>query len=208
MINLKLIYLVLTFLLPINQTTNLPLLAENETAETIVNIEDLVVPRTQSWNDLKIKWGLNIFDTDNYFVSMPRTVANATRLGWLLEKDCSQVLGNRYILNGDRGVMLIFDNLGFIAGIAAWIPKGLPFDFPSSNVKRILNDEGGFFSISVYFSEPDTVCTRTKMINGDRLVLRNKITRLNVPLDQVEVADTLLWSPGQCFQSMLSKYFK
>ena len=40
-----------------------------------------------------------------------------------MENNCSQVNGNRYILNGDRAVMLLFNENGNIAGISAGIPK-------------------------------------------------------------------------------------
>ena len=52
-----------------------------------------------------------------------------------MEKNCSQTNGNRYILNGDRAVMLIFNANGNIAGIGAAVPKNCKenlFSYPSN----------------------------------------------------------------------------
>ncbi len=50
-------------------------------------------------------------------MSLPRTEQEAIKQGWKKEKDCSQrVKGNRYFLNGDKAVLLIFDQSGKIAG--------------------------------------------------------------------------------------------
>jgi hypothetical protein len=97
---------------------------------------------TTAWNDLKRTWGVNPFG--NNFVSLPRTQKEATSSGWYLDKNCSQINGNRYTLNGDRSVMLIYSSNGNIAGIAAGIPKNLPFNFPSDKIKPFFADEGSF----------------------------------------------------------------
>ncbi len=93
------------------------------------------------WDDLKVTWGINPFGSGN-FVSLPRTEQEAIGKGWAKEKSCGQVNGNRYVLKGDRAVMLIFAKSGLIAGIASAIPKGLPFNFPSAAQKQYFNDEG------------------------------------------------------------------
>ena len=80
---------------------------------------------------LKVTWGVNPFGSNN-FVSLPRTEQEAIGKGWTKEKSCGQINGNRYVLKGDRAVMLIFAKSGLIAGIATAIPKGLPFNFPSA----------------------------------------------------------------------------
>lgn len=49
-----------------------------------------------------------------------------------MEKNCSEVQGNRYILNADKSIILIFDERnGFIAEIASAMPKKNAFDYPS-----------------------------------------------------------------------------
>ena len=97
------------------------------------------------WDDLKVTWGVNPFGSNN-FVSLPRTEQEAIGKGWTKEKSCGQINGNRYVLKGDRAVMLIFAKSGLIAGIATAIPKGLPFKFPSAAQKQLFNDEGKDFS--------------------------------------------------------------
>ena len=46
-----------------------------------------------------------------------------------MEKSCAQVNGNRYILKGDRSVILIFNSAGQIAGIASALPKNLKYNY-------------------------------------------------------------------------------
>ena len=76
-------------------------------------------------NDLKITYGLR---PKTSFTSLPTTVKQALSQGWTKEKDCSSGLnGNRYILNGDRSAMLLFNQLDLLAGISAGIPKNCNF---------------------------------------------------------------------------------
>lgn len=42
----------------------------------------------ETWDDLKVTWGLNPFTSYN---SMPRTVEDAVNNGWTLVRDCSKV---------------------------------------------------------------------------------------------------------------------
>ena len=81
-----------------------------------------IVEANPDWNNLKVTWGINPFGANN-FVAMPRTVSEAISKGWVKEKGCSQINGNRYILNGDRAVMLLFNEAGAIAGISSAVPK-------------------------------------------------------------------------------------
>ena len=159
------------------------------------------------WNDLKVTWGINPFDSNNFF-SLPRTVADALKQGWAREKNCSEVNGNRYILNGDRAVMLIFDSRGAIAGIASGIPKGLPFNYPADKIRKIFNDEGDFFSISAYFVEPDSVCSTksaTTISTGNRLEFRSKTSRIPIANQESEISP--FWTKGYCFPTMGLHYW-
>ncbi len=154
------------------------------------------------WNDLKVTWGLNPFDS-KFFVSLPRTEAEAREKGWKREKNCSQVNGNRYMQNGDRAVMLIFNANGIIAGVASGIPKGLPFNFPSKNIRKFFNDEGDLFSLSAYFVDPDSVCSNnksTRQITGNRLVFKSKEFEVEAPLNINQMNS--FWTEGSCFSSM------
>ena len=65
-----------------------------------------------NWNNLKVTWGINPFSSNN-FAPLPRTENEAIQKGWTKEKDCSQVLGNRYVrysqkLNFNLYIELIF----------------------------------------------------------------------------------------------------
>ena len=100
---------------------------------------------SDNWDNLKVTWGINPFSSES-FASLPRSEKEAIANGWTKEKSCGQVNGNRYVLKGDRAVMLIFAKSGLIAGIATAIPKGLPFNFPSAAQKQLFNDEGKDFS--------------------------------------------------------------
>lgn len=156
-----------------------------------------------NWNDLKVTWGINPFDSAN-FQSLPRTESEAKSKGWVKEKGCSEVNGNRYILNGDRAVMLIFNALGIIAGIASHVPKSLPFNFPSPKIQPLFVDEGDFFTISAYFVDPSSVCSPSasaKQVTGDRLIVKGSSKELNIPLEQKDIS-SLVWTQGKCFYTM------
>jgi hypothetical protein len=53
------------------------------------------------WNDLKVTWGINLFNS-KLFMSVPRYRVEAIVNNWKLDKDCSKINGNRYFLNNDR----------------------------------------------------------------------------------------------------------
>lgn len=158
-----------------------------------------------AWNDLKVTWGINPLGSNN-FVSMPRTVSDAVKKGWAKEKSCGEVLGNRYVLNGDRSVILIFNADNLIAGIATAVPKGLPHNFPSKNIQKFFTEEGNEWILSAYFVDPSTVCTRTfRQSNGDRLVIKGAKEELSVPLKESEVSN--FWTFGKCFWTMGNHYW-
>lgn len=113
------------------------------------------------WDDLSVTWGPNPLSS-GYFDKLPRTNVEAIRRGWVLEKNCSQgVMGNRYILNGDKSVILIYaERDGFIAGIASAFPKNLPFNYPSPEQAAYFKDEGDQYTINAYFDSqyPTDAC--------------------------------------------------
>ena len=162
-----------------------------------------------TWDDLKVTWGPNPLSS-SYFNSMPRTVTDAINAGWKLEKTCGQVNGNRYILNGSREVILIFNVAGRIAGIAGMIPKGLPFNYPSPKQAEYFKDEGAYYTVNAYFQEPSTVCSG-KSANprsfetGDRVVIVGDKKTLNLPLNEGDVS--MPFSKGGCFPTMGRHYY-
>ena len=159
-----------------------------------------------AWNDLKVTWGINPFGSNN-FVSLPRTEQEAISKGWVREKNCSEVNGNRYILKGDNSVLLVFARSGLIAGIASQLPKNLPFNFPSAAQQKYFDDEGDHFTITAYFMDPANVCKPVsgKQSTGDRVVIKSKKTELNIPLTTSEVSS--FWTLGQCFYTMGVHYW-
>jgi len=166
--------------------------------------------KNPDWSDLKVTWGADPFGPSN-FVSMPRTVAEAVAKGWVREKNCSQVNGNRYIFGGDRAVMLIFNAAGNIAGLATAVPKGLPFNFPSQKILAQFQDEGDFYTINAYFTDPTTVCSASasaKLVTGDRLIFKGDSFELKAPLLQSEmIPGANIWTVGQCFWGMGTHYW-
>lgn len=163
--------------------------------------------KNPNWNDLKIKWG-PVPLPNEYFISMPRTVSDALSQGWLPEKNCSQVNGNRYTFKDDRAVILVFNSQGIIAGISTAIPKGLPFNFPSANVAKLMVDEGSFYTLTAYFIDPNTVCSppiADKQITGDRLVIKGSQLELDIALQQSQISS--YWTLGNCFYGMGDHYW-
>jgi hypothetical protein len=59
------------------------------------------------WNSLKTTWKV--------YSPVPLNVNDAIQQGWVLNKDCSQGLGNRYVRDNDP-LILIFGANGAIAG--------------------------------------------------------------------------------------------
>lgn len=166
----------------------------------------VVVKCSAQWNDLKVTWGVNPLSWSN-FASLPRTESDALKNKWTLDKSCSNGLnGNRYVLNGDRAVMLIFSSKGLIAGIAAGIPKNLPFNFPSQQQQLYFNDEGDFWSITAYFIDPSSVCSDRRLYStGDRLVFKSDSFSRNVSLDEPNIEK--FWTKGKCFYTMGNHYW-
>lgn len=123
-------------------------------------------------------------------------------------KDCSQVNGVRYLLNGDRAVYLVFNAVGVIAGIASGVPKKLPYNFPSKNIQKYFDEEEDFFVITAYFVDPVSVCSKelsNKANTGDRLTIKSKTFALDIPLNERDVSS--FWTQGQCFYTMGVHYW-
>ncbi len=83
----------------------------------------------------------------------------------------------------------------------------MPFNFPSSNIQKFFNDEGDFWSITAYFTDPATVCSKSlsKQSTGDRLVFVSSKQSVNIPLKESDVSS--FWTQGQCFWTMGVHYW-
>ena len=165
----------------------------------------------KEWNDLKVTYTLDPNDP-NGFVSLPRSSSEAIKKGWTKEKGCSDgIIGNRYILNNDRAVLIIYDENGVLAGIATSLPKGLPLNFPPPKIQTYFNDEGDSYVISAYFVDPAKVCTRRFFSFygssiGDRLVFQSKQQSLSISYDQNNI-DTGFWTQGGCLKTQGLHYW-
>jgi hypothetical protein len=160
------------------------------------------------WNDLKVTWGMDPFNP-NYFVSLPLSEAAAVQAGWIKENDCSKINGIRYFKNNDRSVMSVYGADGLIAGISSAIPKNLPFNFPSKALQPYLVDEGNFYTMTMYFKNPNTVCQAAIRQNtGDRLVVKGQSGEMNIPLTEIEVNIENKWTKGYCFNTMGLHYWR
>jgi len=170
-------------------------------------------PRNEEpkWNDVKITFPASLEAATDAFDSMPKTEDEASRKGWKKEKDCSKVNGNRYIKNKDLSAILIFNAGGHLAGFATFFPKNFTnLGVPSEAQKEWMTDDGEYYTISSYFTDPDTVCkSREKPSSkyiGDKLVFKgSKITKV---APQYEADAEEFWTLGKCFPAMVKLFYK
>lgn len=132
-----------------------------------------------------------------------------------MEKNCSEVNGNRYILNGDKSVILIYDlRNGFIAGIASAVPKQLASAYPSAKQATYLKNEGDQYTVNAYFKDPANVCTpgkrdlvssRSYVRTGYELIIESDDFTMKIPSKEEDVGAP--WSKGGCFPTMGRHYY-
>ena len=167
------------------------------------------------WDGLRVTWGLNPFSSYT-FASMPRTAEAARNKGWTLETSCSDTnyfKGNRYILNGDTSVMLLFDKNGFIAGIQSGIEDGKEYP-PSQQIPPMHHETAkSMYTITAYFVDPATVCStgRTQAQfnsegTGTKLLIQNGNTMQEIPRQVAGLSGTQ-WTKGRCFWTMGQHYW-
>jgi len=158
------------------------------------------------WSKLEVTFGS--------FDLMPMTAAAATALGWSANGSCgdSQVnfVGNRYILDGDISLMLIFDDNGNLNAIQNGVynqpqPEMTPpweqAQFPSGAI---------YWTLTFYLVDPLTMCgkkphpTGDFTVRGDRVWLKdgnNSGYYYEFPLAESDVA-SYGWVQGRCFVGM------
>jgi len=170
---------------------------------------------TVAWDNLIRTWRID--PTNNAFVPLPRTLAAARAQGWQFDKGCGDMInanqpmiGNRYILDGDRMNMVLFDSNGNVAGVSAAIPKNstLKFGFPSPNIISYFMDDGDYNTLAAYFYDPASICRGSVsdgVSTGDRVVIANTKQNLVVPMLQSEVGP--FWTQGGCFHGMGQHYW-
>jgi len=172
--------------------------------------------RTPAWDELRVKFGVPFVD----FLTQPRTVQDAVKQGFKLEKRCSEsngFFGQRYVKNGDSAVMLLFDKNGYIAGIQAGVPKNLANGFPSRAVRGLFNDKGSEYVITAYFTNPSKICSEGRSTSqferegtGSGLYVQTgpnpRTDIMAVPMQEAQVASTK-WTKGKCFVGMGQHYW-
>ncbi|KAH3787345.1 uncharacterized protein LOC127842515 isoform X2 [Dreissena polymorpha] len=180
--------------------------------------------RNQSdWNGLKVTWGLNPWTSYN---DMPRTRDAALVDGWRKLDAGSRcqgdhVVGERFVKNGDLGVVLLYDKNGFIAGIQAGFdkaympnPNGYPFQ-PLVNAPFVEYPRPGGGSdlfVTAYFVPPEKICSTGR--NADEFLRqgtgvglwiqngKNPLTDSVRMPPTIEAARKSQWTEGACFYTM------
>lgn len=168
-----------------------------------LNAQGFLFGDNKTWrDDLKVTWGLNPFTS---FDSMPLTVNEAVKKGRKLEKGCDQVNGNRYILNGDRAVILVFDTSNNIAGIATSFPKNLPFNFPMQLQSDYMIEGDDSWTLTAFFSDPNTIClndTKNIVRFNDKMVIKGD--RASLDISRHEASLNKVFTESGCFPTMVS----
>eukprot|EP01097_Dermamoeba_algensis_P002425 TRINITY_DN1953_c0_g1_i2.p1 TRINITY_DN1953_c0_g1~~TRINITY_DN1953_c0_g1_i2.p1 ORF type:complete len:279 (+),score=82.29 TRINITY_DN1953_c0_g1_i2:545-1381(+) len=152
------------------------------------------------------------------FKGLPTSQAAADAAGWTPFGTCADGHPfNRYILGDDLGSLILFDNLGFIAGYSIGTVNVSPF---RPDVWKRENFNGRTFStLTFFFQDPNTVCKRTSAvtnlykfaklgdITGDRVWLQTENDYLAIPLTQSSADQTPGFVKGGCFFTMGVHYW-
>jgi len=174
--------------------------------------------KQEKWDGLKVTWGPNPFSS-SYFVSMPRTVSEATSQGFHKISDCDTTAawrGARYIKGSDYAVILLFDVNGYIAGIQTSFPDNQQSGYPTSNLRPPFVKDGDRLTISAYFVDPSIICTKGRTDDefasqgtGTNLYLQKTAKPEDstlIPHQETGMAGTK-WTEGKCFVSMGKHYW-
>lgn len=157
-------------------------------------------PTKPSWSKLYV--------TFKTFSKLPTEKNQAEKDGWKLTKACdanNYFQGNRYVLNGDTAVMLLFGANGQVAGIQMGIPKSV---LGTKQGPWVL--EGDMYVMTAYFTDPSTICsdTKTRSAYGDRFLILDGATNTNIkiPFKEEDLVGTK-WVFGKCFYFMGNHYW-
>ncbi|XP_068673239.1 uncharacterized protein [Montipora foliosa] len=154
------------------------------------------------WNQLTVTW--------LRWDSLPLTVNDALKNGWTLQDECrdsSYFRGNRYTLNGDKTVMLLFDADNKIAGLQTGITKS-DVNFKSWPWR----EENDTFVVTAYFKDPSQICSKRSSSSwniGDRLLLLNGTSPqefVQAPSNEAGLEGSA-WTEGQCVWTMGKLYW-
>ncbi|KAH9524944.1 hypothetical protein Btru_028322 [Bulinus truncatus] len=170
------------------------------------------------WDNLKVTWGPNPLN-HNYFASLPRTVDEAHSAGFKKISDCSthgQWRGQRFVKDDDFSLILLYDVIGFIAGIQTSVPIEAGRSYPNSSITPPFVKDGNRWVISAYFVPPSIICTKGRTQadfdtngTGTNLYIQNGTVPENsfiVPHKEVGLAGSK-WVEGHCFFAMGKHYW-
>jgi len=177
--------------------------------------------RDPGWNDLKVHWGLNIFDSDN-FASVPRTQTAATNANWkMIDGHCSDASqpfrGSRFSLKSDPAVILIFDKNGYIAGIQTAVDLSkVNYDPGPNRSQHPFVKYNNMQVLTAYFVDPKTVCTGRSSSDfgsqgtGTGLWIQNgtnpETMSVMIPMQENNIGTTK-WTKGKCTWAMGTHYW-
>lgn len=145
--------------------------------------------------------------------NLPMTSDDAKDAGWTSTAVCQNDAyfnGNRYILNGDSAVMLLYDSNGKIAGIQTGVPKSKATD--GFYKKDHWVEDGDMLVVTAYFVHPSVICNGTRKASkylGDGLFIQTGKTPsslMEIPLKQDDVKKTK-WVEGKCVWGMGKHYW-
>ncbi|XP_078348614.1 uncharacterized protein LOC144633648 isoform X2 [Oculina patagonica] len=161
-------------------------------------------PDSPEWKQLSVTW--------SEFNKLPMDVNSSKAEGWTLNKTCdasNYFAGNRYVLEGDTAVMLLFDSNGKIAGIQNGLPKSAP---GVGTLRAPWVSEGDMYVITAYFTDPQNICGGSRPSSdyiGDQLLMQTGTqytSTVSIPFKQEDLAGTK-WVRGGCFPSMGRHYW-
>jgi len=160
------------------------------------------------------------------FKNLPLTESDAIDEGFRkISEDCANnglFSGNRYFLDGDTAVIVLYDSQGYVAGIQTGFLKSL---IDSSNVAYEYNrepfvldniDGEDYYVLTAYFVNPDVICasgrtpqefednplgTELNLVGGTKNQGESLIPNFESELN------TTLWTPGKCFPAMGMHYW-
>ncbi|XP_060065158.1 uncharacterized protein LOC132545493 [Ylistrum balloti] len=172
------------------------------------------------WNDLRVKWDVNIFNPYT-FAKMPRTTSDAVSAGFKMVSDCGAIpgiYGKRYVQGGDYSLILLYGIHGYIAGIQIGVTKNATVEFPpNKQINHPFVSVDNMYYLTAYFTNPATICTTGRTAEkfasdgtGDSLFIQNGTDAAKnsfvVPKEETYL-DSTKWTKGHCFVSMGEHYW-
>eukprot|EP01101_Sappina_pedata_P004940 TRINITY_DN2169_c0_g1_i1.p2 TRINITY_DN2169_c0_g1~~TRINITY_DN2169_c0_g1_i1.p2 ORF type:complete len:286 (-),score=105.14 TRINITY_DN2169_c0_g1_i1:121-978(-) len=154
------------------------------------------------------QWGDRLDATYGDFSTVPLTVTAATKSGWVPYDDNCGTYGRRYIYKQDPSILTMYGGDNTLQGVQVTV-ENKP---PTYTLDPWEVQPSGNYSISLYFREPENICTNDVVYEdattlGDRLALRNGNTGnyINLPLKESQVDP--VWTKGACFVAMGTHYW-